>query len=185
MIKVTATGDRLVIRQRIYVYLIIYYIMVAAVCYGMIRKPDMELGFILAAILLLGWLFGKPLQFTLTYDRKNRRLNRENNWLGPVSTFCDQAEAPDKWVIEIEYCTGEGPQVEAVILLDYGYRFVLSHRSQDAEILASYVSYWEDIEIYYYESRLFRARKQTNHRMYSKDKRGQDADFSDLNGVYF
>ncbi len=93
--------------------------------------------------------------------------------------------APDKWVIEVEYCShSEGPDYETTILLENGYRFRVSYRSNEAEILAAYVSRWEDIEIFYYESKFFSGRKQTSHHLYRKGKREQDADFSDLNGVY-
>jgi hypothetical protein len=165
--------------------MVLYYAILGIFCYLMIREPDIVVGFILAAILLMGWVFGKPFQITFIYDRKKRHLVRETNWLGPLSVFHDEAAAPDRWVIEIEHCShSEGPDYETVILLDNGGRFPISHRSNEAEILAAYVSRWEEVEVFYYESKLFGGRKQTSHRLYSMGKRELIADFSDLDGVY-
>jgi hypothetical protein len=185
MVKVIATEDHLIIRQRIFIYMAIYYVFMGMGCYFLIQDPDITLGGLLAVMIPIGWFLGRPFCLTFTYDRKNKHIFRKSNWINYFTARREEeSAAPDKWVIEVEYGTGDGPNHEAILLLEYGYRFLISHRNGDAEILASYVAHWEDVEVFYFESKLFWGRDQTVHRLYSKDHPGHIPSISEMNRVY-
>ncbi len=168
MVSVSATEDRLIIRQLIVIVMIVYYAILCSFCYLLIQKPDWVLGSVLAAIVLMGWLFGRPWRSSIIYDRKRHRLIREHTIFGDVSTSRDEAEAPTKWVIEVEYSKGEGPEYDVHVLLDKDRKFYLSYRKEDADILASYVSQWQDAEVISYKSKLFGGRHRIGSRLYRK-----------------
>jgi hypothetical protein len=168
MVSVSATEDRLIIRQWIFIVMVMYYGILGILTYRLIQEPNKILGFILVATLLMGWICGRPFQLTFTYDRTKHRLIRENSILGLLSTFRDEAGAPTNWVIEVEYSKGEGPNYDVHILLNKNRRFFLSYRKKDADILASYVSKWQDAEVIFYKSKLFGGRNRTGSRLYRK-----------------
>ena len=125
--------------------------MLGSVCFAMIQDPEITIGIVLVVVILLGLIFGKPYSLSFIYDRQNNCLTRESNWISFFKTQQENADAPAKWVIEAGYISGDGPNFEANILLKDGRKFLFSMRKEDVDIVVSYVSQWEDIEVFFYK----------------------------------
>jgi len=73
----------------------------------------------------VGWFLGRPLRSTFTYDRQSNRLYRDSNWINYFTARREEeADAPSKWVIEVEDASGENPNYYVNVLLDNGCKFL-------------------------------------------------------------
>lgn len=168
MVKIDRSDNHLIIQHYWLIYMSIYYAFMGLGCYFMIQDPDVTLGLLLVVMIPVGLLLGRPLRLTFIYDRLNRRLFRKSNWINFFTSRYEEAPSPVKWIIEVEDASSEGPDYYANILLDNGHKFLFSKRLKDVDILASYVSQWEDVEVFYYNYELFGGREPTFHRLYRK-----------------